>query len=461
MAFDYEAYTKYGASNSYCGYYNLHEPILLVGNPELIKHIMVKDFDHFTDRRTFKLKQGRDRYLHNMLSGKTGHEWKALRSLVSPIFTSGKIKHMYPLVCKNADVLVAHSLRQAAQQPYVDMKVNFGCYSIDTIASCAFGIECNSLGNNNNKTGDSNNSDFAKHADVFFQKGPRKILKFLALSMFPSIITRLFNLTYTGPEVDFFREVIERALVMRREGNKKRGDFLDLILEARGTTKEEQFDNKEVLSDDSIVSQSMLFLVTGYDTTASALSFCSYELAKNPSEQQRLRDELRGLVVKEGDGYDLTYEAIMEAKFLNACMNETLRMYPPLVRTERICTKAYQVPGSNVYLKPGDAVQIPIWCVQQDPEYWPQPHVFKPDRFMPQNKHNIQSFTHLPFGMGPRNCIAMRFALLEAMVALGKLVLSAELSLAPGQETLVLELGPGVIRPKHGVKLVLKPIVKE
>ncbi|KAK4301961.1 hypothetical protein Pmani_025926 [Petrolisthes manimaculis] len=344
---------------------------------------MVKDFDHFTDRRTFQLKQGRDKYLHNMLSGKTGHEWKALRSLVSPIFTSGKIKHMYPLVCKNADVLVAHSLRQAAQQPYVDMKVNFGCYSIDTIASCAFGIECNSLGNNNNNssnnknTGDGN-SDFARNADVFFQKGPRKILKFLALSMFPSI-TRLFNLTYTGPEVDFFREVIEKALAMRREGDVKRGDFLDLILEARGTTKEEQFKNKEVLSDDSIVSQSMLFLVTGYDTTASALSFCSYELARNPSEQQRLRDELRGLVKegKEGDGYNLTYEAIMEAKFLNACMN------------------------------------------------------------------------------------AMRFALLEAMVALAKLVLSAELSLSPGQDTLVLELGPGVIRPKHGVKLVLKPIVKE
>lgn len=63
----------------------------------------------------------------------------------------------------------------------------------------------------------------------------------------------------------------------------------------------------------------MLFLVTGYDTTASALSFCSYELAKNPKEQQRLREELRALM-KENNG-QLTYEAIMEAKFLNACLN--------------------------------------------------------------------------------------------------------------------------------------------
>lgn len=211
------------------------EPILFVGDPELIKCIMVRDFDHFTDRRTFRLKGGRDWYLHNMLSGKTGSEWKALRALVSPIFTSGKIKHMFPLVCRNADNLVAHSLKQAATRPFVDMKDNFGRFSIDTIASCAFGIESNSL--------EDENSDFVKQADVFFQKGPRKIIKALLLGMFPRL-GRLLNITYTGPEVDFFRHVVERAIGMRKEG-KRRGDFLDLLLEARGTSKEEQFKNKE------------------------------------------------------------------------------------------------------------------------------------------------------------------------------------------------------------------------
>ncbi|KAK3870708.1 hypothetical protein Pcinc_024089 [Petrolisthes cinctipes] len=443
--FDYEVYSKYGGSN-YCGLYEFHKPTVFVGNTELMKHIFVKDFDHFTDRRTFEFYSERDKLISEMLSVKNGKEWKVLRSIMSPIFSSGKIKSMFSLVTQVADTLVTYSLEQASKQPHVEIKDNFGRFTMDTIATCAFGINCNSFANKN--------AEFAKNADDFFTYGPLKIFKLIIAMFFPKMF-KIFNFSFNGPELDFFKNVADQTLSIRKTGNK-RGDFLDLLLEERTFDNKENSTNKQALSDRSIVSQSILFLVAGYDTTASTLSFCSYELAKNPREQQRLRNELID-VMKENNG-ELTYQGIMEAKLLNACLNESLRMYPPLSTAERVCVKPYQLPGTNIHLKPGDIVQLPIWCVQHDPKYWPEPDTFRPDRFMPENKNQIHSYTHMPFGMGPRNCIAMRFALMEAKVALAKMVLAAEMSLANKDEELKLVTGGGVMRPKNGIKLILRPI---
>nr|XP_053643919.1 cytochrome P450 9e2-like [Cherax quadricarinatus] len=148
----------------------------------------------------------------------------------------------------------------------------------------------------------------------------------------------------------------------------------------------------------------------------------------------------------------------MEAKFLDACIMETLRLYPPAVFGERICNKTYKIPGTNVVLRPGDLVTIPFWSLHHDPRYWPEPEVFLPDRFLPENKTNITSFTHMPFGMGPRNCIAMRFALMEAKVALAKLLLKAEIHLRNSGEELKLEPSPFLLRPEGGVNLVVSPL---
>nr|XP_053655831.1 cytochrome P450 9e2-like [Cherax quadricarinatus] len=112
-------------------------------------------------------------------------------------------------------------------------------------------------------------------------------------------------------------------------------------------------------------------------------------------------------------------------------------------------------------MNPGDEVILPFWSLHHDPRYWTHPEVFLPDRFLPENKVNIISFTHMPFGMGPRNCIAMRFALMETKVALAKLVLAAELHLDVGCEELKVEQSLFLLRPDGSVNIVITPLTAD
>ncbi|ROT64020.1 putative cytochrome P450 6a2 [Penaeus vannamei] len=443
--YDSVAYHKYGGSK-FCGLYEFFTPVLLVGDPTS-SNILVKDFDHFVDRMTLALPHEKDKMTAQMLSLKKGEEWKQLRAIMSPTFSSGKMKGMFPLVCEKADAFVAFSLNDSRGKPYVDMKYNFGRFTIDTIASCAFGIECNSLVDED--------AEFPKRADKIFEATPFDILKFLFMNTLPSL-AKLLNLRFTHPEADFLEEVVRHTIKERMKG-ERRGDFLDLLLEARnpdgaakevkGTGVDSTTKSKYLLDDTTIASQCLLFLIAGYETTATTLGFAAFQLAKNPSAQGKLRQEIQDLVHEEGD---ITYQGVMEAKYLDACL------MAPFI--ERICTRDYRLPGTDLTIKAGDKVQCPVWSIHHDPKYWPEPNEFRPERFLPENRASQKNFAHMPFGIGPRNCLAMRFALMEAKVVLSKLLLAGELHPAPGHEEIVLEPGMGIIRAKGGVKVTLKAL---
>ncbi|KAG0714802.1 Cytochrome P450 3A41 [Chionoecetes opilio] len=438
-----EMYNKFRDSSMF-GTYELWRPVLVLWDPEVIKHIFIKDFDHFTDRRKFDLNTGneREKLSMEMLTMKNGAEWKSLRAIMTPTFTSGKIKSMFPLVCDKADALVKFSMKEAAENSHVDMKNNFGRFSMDTIASCAFGIECNSL--------IDKNAEFPRKVEAFFITSLTGYIKMMLFLLMPKLF-KFFRVHLNPSEAEFLIDVVRKTMAARKAGNK-RGDFLDLLLEARDDPNNPN--SKQVLGELTIVAQSVLFLFAGYETTASLLAFSSFLLAKNKDQQHRLRDELQQMVAEHGD---ITYQAIMEATLLDACLQESLRLYPPGAIMERSCSKTIKLPGTDLTLKPGDLVQVPLWSLHHDPRNWPDPEAFIPDRFLPENKGNIRPFTHMPFGMGPRNCIAMRFALMEAKVALAKLLLKAELEVAPGFK-LTLDLVNGLMRPKDGIMLSLKPV---
>lgn len=428
-----------------CGLYEMFQPALVIGDPDLLKHILVKDFDHFSDRRIFTAGNNKDVISNSMLTNMNGEKWKATRAIMTPTFTSGKMRGMFHLVCEKADDLVSFCLTDAAQNSSVDMKHNYGRYTIDTIASCAFGLECNSLVNED--------AIFPKKAAVFFEMRLKSLIRFFFLFALPSLF-KTFKIRLNPPEFDFFKEVVQEAVAARNRG-LKRGDFLDLLLESREQHGSGDGASKQVMDENNILAQSILFIIVGYDTTASTLAFASHLLSKYPETQQRLRQEMQDMVKENGS---VTYQGIMEAKYLDACLMETLRLFPPIPIGERVCTKPYTLPGTDVTLEPGTIVQFPIWSLHHDAKYWPEPEVFKPERFLPENKADIKGFTHVPFGMGPRNCIAMRFALMEAKVALAKMVLAVEMKLKPGHEELKLINGPGILRPGKDLQLILTPL---
>ncbi|KAK4307423.1 hypothetical protein Pmani_020812 [Petrolisthes manimaculis] len=451
-----QAYKKYSREGLF-GRYEIFSPVLIVTDPEILKQILVKDFDNFTDRRKFGDQPGS--IMTSMLSNMDGEEWKILRSIMTPTFSSGKMKRMFGLVCTNADSLVASCLNDAQNNLLVDMKDKCGRFTMDTIASCAFGIEPKSM--------TDEKPVFAQKADNFFSMSPFKFVRFMLMFMLPKVFDAL-GLKVDTADIDFFRDVVEKTIRSRQQNDRQRGDFLDLMLNARETDNEEEKTNqdknlstksaKHVLTNHTVLAQCIMFLIAGYDTTASTLAFASQLLAKDVKVQQQLREEIQKMVKEEGE---LTYQGVMEAKLLDACINETLRMYPPGALGERKCTRPYKVAGTEVTLMPGDLLQFPIWSFHRDPHYWTDPETFKPQRFLPDNKANITPFTFMPFGMGPRNCIAMRFAQMEAKVALAKLLLCVELQVVPGHDNIILDSNSFLLRPKDGQKIRVTPIKQE
>nr|XP_024219881.1 cytochrome P450 6j1-like [Halyomorpha halys] len=118
-------------------------------------------------------------------------------------------------------------------------------------------------------------------------------------------------------------------------------------------------------------------------------------------------------VILEPDG--ITYN-LFEIIILNI-FPETMRMYPTLPALNRSCTKDYTTPAGHK-IKKGDNIIIPIWSLQRDSKYFPDPKKFDPERFSPKNKDKIKPFTYMPFGDGPRNCIGSRFGLLQTKVGI-------------------------------------------
>lgn len=206
------------------GLYEMHKPILTIGDPDLIKAVLVKDFDHFVDRRTMKLTSERDKIFSGVLTILTGEEWKRVRSVLSPIFTSGKMKGMYHLVDHKADELVAFVRRGMKSDSSVSIRKAFGCYTLEVIASCAFGMETNTL-----VDGDS---VFNQKVQAMSKVPLSRLIRVFFFVMFPKIC-KLLKIPVSVQETEFFKKVVDEAIKKREEEKHKRGDFLDLMLEAR------------------------------------------------------------------------------------------------------------------------------------------------------------------------------------------------------------------------------------
>ena len=166
---------------------------------------------------------------------------------------------------------------------------------------------------------------------------------------------------------------------------------------------------KKTLTNNEILANAILFLLAGSETTATTLGWVSYFLALNPDVQERLIQELDTVLDKHNG--EITYEAVNEMSYMDMVINETLRMCPAALRLDRVCNKDYTY--ENIKIPKGQIWSLCIYALHYDPELYPEPEKFDPERFNEDNKKKRENEAFMPFGTGPRNCIGMRFALLE------------------------------------------------
>jgi len=223
----------------------------------------------------------------------------------------------------------------------------------------------------------------------------------------------------------FFRSIALETMKVRAEQNTCRTDMIQLLMNGRAAPS--QYDDKSnnlgvpgkikpLWTDGEIGGQCFLFYISGFNTSSTALMFTAYELAVNAHVQERVYEEIVEAELDTNGKY-LDYENLGKLKYLDQVLSESLRKWPPgmLAFTDRLCTKDYTFEnnGKWVTIEKGHVVWIPVYAFHRDPEFFPDPEVFDPDRFSDKNKGNIKLGTYIPFGVGPRICIASRFSLME------------------------------------------------
>ncbi|XP_072143703.1 cytochrome P450 6B1-like [Dermacentor andersoni] len=193
----------------------------------------------------------------------------------------------------------------------------------------------------------------------------------------------------------------------------------------RGNSKTRPLTVQEV-----VVNAATLF-VAGFETMASALSYVTFALAKHPKIQEKVRKEAADAISASGS---LDYEVVTRRlKYLSQVIDEALRRYPPAPTSiTRQAKEDFVYNGTK--FKAGTCFMIPQYHLHMEPRFWPNPEEFNPGRFSPENSSAQKKCAHVPFGIGPRNCVGRRMALLQLKYAVARLVLKYRFELGASQE---------------------------
>lgn len=211
-------------------------------------------------------------------------------------------------------------------------------------------------------------------------------------------------------------------------------------------------DKDKHLTVDEITAQVMIFFIGGFYTSATVVSQILFELAKNKDIQKKMHIEMDEMLKKHNN--ELTYECIHDMKYLSQVLEEGLRKYPSVPVIVREVQKDYKIPNNGAILEKGIQVFVNVQAMHRDPEYFPNPLEFNPDRFSPEYRADIKPYTYIPFGEGPRNCIGSRFGQLQSKLALVSVLSKYNVELASGMEDEI-QYQNIAITAKEGINLLI------
>ena len=220
-------------------------------------------------------------------------------------------------------------------------------------------------------------------------------------------------------------------------------DIASSVIAARDEETGEPFSREE------LIDQLGVFFLAGHETTASALTWAFYMLADQPQWLARLRKEIATVV---GDA-SMSFEHTRQLPLTKAFFKETLRLYPPITFMPRVALREATVGGRR--LRQGALVMIAPWTLQRHSKWWPDPHAFKPERFLPEQEAALVQGAYIPFGQGPHTCVGAGFAQTESVLILAEFVRRFDWLLEPGQT--VRPAARMTTRPADQVMLHVRP----
>ncbi|XP_055852794.1 probable cytochrome P450 6a20 [Episyrphus balteatus] len=392
-------YFKFKETGPFGGFFMNLQPAVVVYDLDLIKNILVKDFHNFTERGLFH--NEKDDPLSGNLFRLDETKWKHFRSQLSPSFSGIRMKDMFLTIVSIGQNLV-ETFDDIVDVPstVVEMNEIIARYVTDVNGNCVFGLDCNSLN-------DKNADFFRTVKDMPGLKLHSKLVSIL-ISSFPKLAQKL-RMRITHEDLhNFFLRIVRETIKYREKNSVKRNDFLNLMIELKNIDAD--------LSLGKIAGQTFAYFFAGYENSTAAIGLTLYELALNEDIQDKLRAEIVNRMEKHRQR--LTFECMMEMKYLKKVVKESLRKYPIVPFLLRLAKNDYPTSDPKYTIPKGTIVIIPTDAIQNDPDVYVDSEQFDPERFRPEEVQLRNTTTWLPFGEGPRHCIGLRFAKMQIYVAL-------------------------------------------
>jgi len=394
--------------------------VYLITHPDYIHEALVKHYDKLTKWSGYQ--HISEKAWGKALINYEGEEWKQERRLVSPAFHVKRIRAY-------RDLMVRHTCTM-----FERWKAG-GEFELDhEMTTVTMGIICEILFDIKDIEQDAAEVSEALTVvlDMFIHEG-------VALFPVPDWVPTPRNLR-ENRAMKVTDQFISGIIAERRKSGEDRGDVLSALLHAV-----DEGDGVQ-LTDQQVRDELMGLFIAGHETTATALTWALYLLAKHPEIQQKLYEHVAGIV--KGDGP--TLDDLTALTYTNQVVMETLRLYPPAwsmfirdVHEDLIFGELTVPKGGILYISP--------WVMHHDPRYWQDPQRFDPDRFEGEYSDRLPKFAYLPFGGGPRVCAGNHMAMMEAQIILAMMV--EQYQFEPLSDREVLPDPRFTVHPKNGLHL--------
>ena len=377
-------------------------PLLVANDPKLIRHILVERV------KSFKMAKTRQIVLRPILEdGLLTAEnpvWKRSRKAMAPVFTP---KHIHGFADGMERVTQEFSDKYAADNGPFDIARDMTELTFNVLAETLFSNEI-----------EGDPKEFEQKIERLFETVGR-VDPFDIVNA-PTWVPRLKHFTGWGV-LRYFRKLVRQTIETRADkianGDTPPDDFLTLLLRAEGP---DGLSRKEV--EDNVIT----FIGAGHETTARALGWTLYLLAKAPEERAKVEAEAKEITAK----YENPLDWVERMPHTRAAFEESMRLYPPAPVISREAIEDIEWDG--IVIKKGSQCLVMPWTLHRHEQYWDQPNAFIPSRFLPENREQIDRYQYLPFGAGPRVCIGQSFAIQEAIIILGVLLSRFRFDMAPG-----------------------------
>lgn len=422
---------KYG--DTY-GFYNGDVPFVVTMDLDLIEKVYVRDFKNFTNRGLTMMLDKLHPIVGQSIIHVDGSHWKSIRNAMASGFSAAKLKLLLPLLEEDVAIFLRVLEDHAASGDEVHMLRKCEQLSMDFMARGSFGIDERFQGGPDHPF-----AAVAKSACSKLMAGHVHMIA-QSTTCFGPLIKPLSWLSLVMEDVGIMTRQTATIIEMRkRDPSFRKPDILQNLLDAeyvehkKGTKSGRGgsgLTNSRSLTIEEVKTSAATLFVAGYETTASALSYLTFVLAKHPDVQEKARREVDDAVRCQGR---LDFDTLVkQLNYLDQVINETLRLYPPgLTFVTRQAKNDFHHKGTK--FKAGTCFMAPVYQIQRDPRFWPDPLVFNPDRFAPENAVHFNKTAFMPFGMGPRHCVGKNMAILKLKLTMARLLMTYHLELGPSQ----------------------------